>query len=351
VEVGESELDEDNLPQIEDIVSVCAGLVTIDEESGIIRLVHYTTQEYFQRMQTRWFPYAEKDITAICVTYISFEQFESGPCGSDEEFEQRQQSNPLYNYAAQNWGHHARQASGSTPEIIRFLKGNALVEASNQALNAIQPWPRFSKYSQVLPQQTTGIHIAAYFGVVEVVRELVGMGINIDSENKWGLTPLSYAAKNGHDAVVQRLLATGQVDADLKATGFFNLGRTPLSYAAENGHDTVVQRLLATGQVDTESEDTDGRTPLSYAAQNGHDTVVQGLLATGQVDADLKATGFFTDGRTQLIYAAENGHDAVVQHLLATGQVDADSKDKAGRTPLSLAARNGHYAVVKLLQA
>jgi hypothetical protein len=42
VEVGESRLDEDNFPEVEDIVSVCAGLVTIDEESGIIRLVHYT---------------------------------------------------------------------------------------------------------------------------------------------------------------------------------------------------------------------------------------------------------------------------------------------------------------------
>jgi hypothetical protein len=51
VEVGESELNEDNLPQIEDIVSVCAGLVTVDEESCIIRLVHYTAQEYFKQTQ------------------------------------------------------------------------------------------------------------------------------------------------------------------------------------------------------------------------------------------------------------------------------------------------------------
>jgi hypothetical protein len=43
VEVGESELDQENLPEIEDMVSVCTGLVTVDEESHIIRLVHYTT--------------------------------------------------------------------------------------------------------------------------------------------------------------------------------------------------------------------------------------------------------------------------------------------------------------------
>jgi hypothetical protein len=55
VEIGESELDEENLPEIEDMVSVCAGLVTVDEESDVIRLVHYTTQEYFERTWTSWF--------------------------------------------------------------------------------------------------------------------------------------------------------------------------------------------------------------------------------------------------------------------------------------------------------
>jgi hypothetical protein len=67
VEVGEAELDEENLPQIEDMISVCAGLVTIDEESNIIRLVHYTTQEYFERTWISWFPHAQIEITTICV--------------------------------------------------------------------------------------------------------------------------------------------------------------------------------------------------------------------------------------------------------------------------------------------
>src|SRR5262249_14803719 len=75
VEVGESKLDKENLPQVEDIVSVCAGLVIVDDKSGIIRLVHYTAQEYFERMQGRWFPAAEADITATCVTYLSFSVF------------------------------------------------------------------------------------------------------------------------------------------------------------------------------------------------------------------------------------------------------------------------------------
>jgi hypothetical protein len=56
VEIGASKLDEENLLDTEDMVSVCAGLVTIDEESDIIRLVHYTTQEYFEQTGTIRFP-------------------------------------------------------------------------------------------------------------------------------------------------------------------------------------------------------------------------------------------------------------------------------------------------------
>ncbi|KAH8799669.1 ankyrin repeat protein, partial [Xylogone sp. PMI_703] len=100
VELGEYQLDERNISEIEDIISVCAGLVTIDEESGIIRLVHYTTQEYFERTQSQWFPKAESEITATCVTYLSFDTFKSGYCQSDEEFEERLQLNKLYDYAA-----------------------------------------------------------------------------------------------------------------------------------------------------------------------------------------------------------------------------------------------------------
>lgn len=41
IEEEECSKDEENLPEIEDILAVCAGLVTVEDASGIIRLVHY----------------------------------------------------------------------------------------------------------------------------------------------------------------------------------------------------------------------------------------------------------------------------------------------------------------------
>jgi hypothetical protein len=158
VEVGESELDEENLPQIEDMVSVCAGLVTVDEESGIIRLVHYTTQEYFERTQKHWFPNAEAEITTTCTTYLLFNVFERGFCQTDDEFEERLRSNQFFKYAAKNWGHHARKASTLSQvlsqAVVDFLKSEAKVEASSQVLLAVKRYSSGSNYSQNVPRIT-----------------------------------------------------------------------------------------------------------------------------------------------------------------------------------------------------
>ena len=62
------------------------------------------------------------------------------------------------------------------------------------------------------------------------------------------------------------------VDPDSKDTKY---GQTPLSWAAENGHEAVVKLLLARDGVDPESKDNSGRTPLSWAAEKGHEAVVK----------------------------------------------------------------------------
>src|SRR5277367_3953063 len=166
VEIGESELDEENLPEVENIVSVCAGLVTVDEESDIIRLVHYTTQEYFERTSISWFPNAQKDIAISCVTYLSFDAFAAGFCQTDEDFEARLRLNPLYDYAAGNWGYHARAASVDVVQLIpRFLKNVAKMAGSSQAMMASKYYKGDSGYSRRVPRQMTEVHLAAYFGL------------------------------------------------------------------------------------------------------------------------------------------------------------------------------------------
>ncbi|RTE70663.1 hypothetical protein BHE90_014936 [Fusarium euwallaceae] len=97
------------------------------------------------------------------------------------------------------------------------------------------------------------------------------------------LTTLSRAASNGHEAFAKLLLATEGVDANSKDW----FGWTPLAWAASNGHEAIVKQLLATEGVDANLKHR-GRTPLSWAASNGHDAIVKQLLATEGIDANSK---------------------------------------------------------------
>lgn len=305
VEVKKHELDEGNLLQIKDLVSLCSGLVTIDEESDIIRLVHYTTQEYFERTQRDWFPEAESSITAICVTYLSFDAFEAGACATKWEYTERLRLYPLFNYAAQNWGYHAQRSQILRGEDIDFLESRMKAQAAAQPL--FKSWS-FAKNLETLAGMT-GLHLAAYFGVSEAVHCLLHYESDMNSRDGSGKTPLIYAAENGHKNVAELFIATGQVRLDAKDYR----DRTPLFLAAKNGHTAVVKLLIATGLVNINAEEIySNQTPLSIAAQNGHKDVVELLIATGQVRHDAKEDYF---GGTPLSRAAENGHKDIVELL------------------------------------
>jgi hypothetical protein len=277
VKFGDAQLDGNNFSDIEDIVSVCAGLVTIDDKSEVIRLVHYTVQEYFEETQIEWFPGAQIDITAACVAYLSFDTFKSGYCRTDKEFHQRLRSNQLYDYAAHNWGHHAREASTLCQGSIEFLQKQAQVEASSQALlvdNADRS--RFflntKGYSQMFTKGVTGLHLASYFGLQAVFQLLFATAqFDINLQDSVGQTPLFWAVIEGHKGIVQLLLAIEKVNVD----SIDRSGRTPLSYAAKNGYEGIVQLLLATKKINVDSIDNHGRTPLSHAAGSGHKGVVR----------------------------------------------------------------------------
>ena len=64
---------------------------------------------------------------------------------------------------------------------------------------------------------------------------MLGKAVNVDSNDKYGQTPLSLAAENGYEGVVKLLLEKA-ADIDSKDT---NDGRTPLWWAAGNGHEAV----------------------------------------------------------------------------------------------------------------
>jgi Ankyrin repeats (3 copies) len=278
VAVDELESDDESIPDecltsSSIIVNACAGMIRIDKASNVVVLVHKTTQEYFNRNGSNHFPLAHQDITLSCLQYLSLHVFSSGYCPSDELFKRRLKEHALLNYAVQSLGDHISQGFDCSHKdlILKVFLDERTISSASQVLFVNTKWQTFS-WSQIFPKQFQGVHLAAYFGLTDVLKLLLATGkVDVDSKDTYGRTPLSWAAGCGHEAVVTLLLATGKVDVDSKDT----YGQTPLSWAAERGHEAVVTLLLATGKVDVDSKDTDGRTPLSWAAANEHEVVVK----------------------------------------------------------------------------
>ncbi|KAL8367273.1 hypothetical protein RB599_010322 [Gaeumannomyces hyphopodioides] len=320
---------------------------------GVVQFIHQSVKDFFVEKSLSALDgsststdaaigMAHHRLSKICIRYLAMEEI-----GQSTSYERR--DFPFLHYATTSWVAHAKQGDD------RSVRQEDLLECFAWPSNAlVDLWVRvygiLEKYSHDRPaEETTLVHVTSRYQVVGLLSVILQradqIGTEIDIRDREGRTPLWWAARNGHEAVVKQLLATGKVDVESK-DGMW--GRTPLSWAALHGHEAVVKLLLATRKVDVDSKDgVRGQTPLSLAAENGHEVVVELLLATSKVDVDSKDEEY---GRTPLSWAARNGHEAVIKLLLATGKVNVDSKDDYGQTPLSWAAQNGHAAIAKLLK-
>jgi ankyrin repeat protein len=337
VEPGKPKLNGKFIPNIEILCSICAGLVTVDTQSDVIRLVHYTTQEYLERTQMTWFPNAQRDIASICITYLAFDAFEAGFCPADKEFETRLQQNPFYDYAARNWAYHVRSAS-TVPDylISNFLDSDAKVSAAGQAMRVCGNLPG---YSQRVPREITGMHLAACFGLEDVMTLLLKSGHNPDAKDGDAQTPLLWAASYGHEMLVELLLRE-KPDINISDAS----RRTALHYAATHGWMNALNLLLK-AQADIEARDSLGQTPLLIAAANAQTEAVQLLINTG-------ANAETVDGKRRgALHLAISHPDSKAEtaRLLLMHHAPADTADSDNMTPLHYTVMHNHTEIAKAL--
>ena len=333
VEIGSTDFDVDNVPSIRTVLNCCQGLVVVDKEGSVVRLVHFTLREYLSG-RPDLFQKCHSVIAETCLTYLNSQQVMNLSATQSLDT----QAVPFLEYSALHWGTHAKkELSDNAKSLALKLFGQYYNHISVKLLLESHYIYRSSDYSMF-----TGLHCASFFGLVEVVRSLIGArGFDVNQSDNLDATPLGWAARNGHEEAVQLLLEWGNVDPD-KPDGN---GRTPLAYAVRKGYEGVVQLLLRRRDVNPNMLDGHGRTPLSLAAGNGGAGIVQLLLGRGGANPDRP------DGcdQTPLSYAARNGHDGVVKLLLGLEGVNPDKRDHFGLTPLLYANHEEHGGVVKLL--
>ncbi len=203
----------------------------------------------------------------------------------------------------------------------------------------------------------TPLTVAAAFGHLEVVRQLIDAGANPQSADSKNITPWAAAASGGHqqvcdvlesheaqtDAVLALVVAAyrGQLEVieslieqgvDANATALFDSSRiTPIqasvvsenievdsevddkSEAEEATRVCVVEKLLEHG-ADPNTVDDDGNPLLHTLVRNGREVCVRILAEAG---AELEATD--SEGRTALIVAVARNDESQVGRLLFRG--------------------------------
>ncbi|KAF8133575.1 ankyrin repeat-containing domain protein [Mycena galopus ATCC 62051] len=391
IKPGAQRLDEDFLLDIETILAVCAGLVIVDKESLVIRLVHYTTQEYFDKIQVQKFPDAQTEITRTLLTYLAFDEFPDPSLGlcSDSTSNLSSDSTsylasdissnsipPLHRYCQYCLAHAAGQPEGELRTILMEFLGQAFQwrKTMNPGSNWHYKWDSPPWDYPDWPSQPSSLWIAAaanlvdttnfllegtpslqhsncseifgasYYGHTEIVSMLLKKGANINAAEEYHGSPLQAAAIQGHTETVTFLLKNG-ADANA-AEGEFG---STLGIAAAEGLKEIVEILLING-ADINAAEGEYGSPLQAAAVEGHAEIVHILLKNG---ADVNAAGGFYGSPLQA--APAQGETEIVDILLknsadvnVVGRQHIFLKNDAKST-LGIAAARGHKEIVDIL--
>lgn len=390
IEPETPDLDEDNLSDIGEIVGFCAGLVIIDEETQIIRLVHYTTQEYFRQNGDRLLASTQQDIAISCLTYLLYDRFEDGwvteadsekepdheEYGSDvlitasifhdglskRTMGHRLQKYPFLDYAARYSAIHTSRCGQRTVKelMIHFAKDDRKVASASQVMLVVDAvrddffelinMVRNSIQITKSPCPLSALHFLAYQGYEDLIAELLNHGFEADAKDSSQNTPLWWAAWQGQHAVVELLLSQSHVNVNSRGVIYYSSDRayyteTPLGVAANMGKDRVVELLIAREDLDVNLSDEHGVSPLNSAAQRGHSTIAKLLLARS--DIDVNSRDF--EGETPLSCAAFWGHENIVRQLIKRKDIRVNAVDEEGISPLAKAAGRCREGVVEIL--
>lgn len=196
-------------------------------------------------------------------------------------------------------------------------------------------------------------------GDANLVKALVGQGVDINAADSKGATSMLIAACKGNNEIAKQLIAAG-ADVNAAVTHAFECGKnklhkgsTPLMAALANHHDAVALMLLENG-ADITVVDSNGAGPLVYAALGGDPQIVEAVLkqraninATIRKDFEYEKEPIFA-GFTPLMCALQLKRENNAKALISLG-ADVRAKCKNGIEAIIIAAYKGESEMVRIL--
>ncbi len=212
----------------------------------------------------------------------------------------------------------ARISRGDMNTVVLFVNAGMDIDTPNE-----QGW--------------TPLMVALFEGREEVALFLIKKGADVNFSDRSGYRPVHWAAFKAYTTVIDEIVARGG-----DVNGETDYGWTALLQAASLGHVATVECLLRHG-ARPNARDKEGAAAIHKAASNNHADLTRALIRGGAA-RDLEGP----DKTTALHIAARLGHDDTVEALLEVGCSQA-TKDERGATPLHLAAANNHIVVLEQL--
>ncbi|KAH9020702.1 hypothetical protein EDB84DRAFT_561724 [Lactarius hengduanensis] len=340
--------------QEEAVLSACSSLVAVvsNGDSRVVQFSHFSVKEFLtsNRLATNSLGEVSRFHIRLESAHTILAQASLGVLLRLDEQVNRDSITgfPLARYAAEYWVDHVESKN-----VLSYVK-----DGIDHLFNPDKP------------------HLAAWTWLSDVNRPWrVGRpwssGTSGTGPAQPDASPLYYAVRTGHHALVEHVLsdrpqdvnakggydgtalhaAISQKDvkvvwlllengADVNIRGIW--GQTPLHRASVEGLTNVVRWLLDRG-VDVNAQQNNPSTALLLAALNGHLEVAEILL---EHNAEVNAGDQY--GQAPLHKASEGGNLELVRLLLKHGG-NANARDKQGRTPFDLVKGGGNAEIIRLL--
>ncbi|KAJ5366197.1 hypothetical protein N7541_000138 [Penicillium brevicompactum] len=261
--------------------------------------------------------------------------------------------------------------NGARADSVVFDKHAPLFEAVRSSQESkVALLLKHGAVTHVLDRRTgmNLVHIAASKNATSgIINILIDSGIQIESQDDMGRTPLQVAAENSCTRAVRLLLHLG-ANPNFKNMNQYREGWSALFYAATNpnspgnGNKSIIRALFIHGaEIDTENHAH--KTPLLYAISQSAIKQAQALVECGANIMARDSKDRFSiwlhhhqaallRNETPIFYAIRNFYIRqgveCIQALLSLG-ADVQFRNIDGLTPLSLAVRMGSVESTRIL--
>ncbi|KAH6899505.1 hypothetical protein BKA70DRAFT_1406331, partial [Coprinopsis sp. MPI-PUGE-AT-0042] len=214
------------------LITLCRGLITLEEESKLVRLVHYTAKDTLQGLLRHSFPHPHSHLATVCMTHLTQCGFQNTTIHSEAEFVAARQADPLLAYASDSWAVHAQESLDA--EDTRRLIASFVSECI--------AFPAYTNFNLSALFDILGpFHIVAVYNLpVSMIMQDENGDPNVMTQVNQH-SALMLASSRGYEGAIASLLGHPEIQVNLVDIQGFSA----LMLAVHLGHRGIVRLLLA----------------------------------------------------------------------------------------------------------